>query len=232
MPAQPRRATTFLLGAGAWSIALFALFRAPVIEQGLVLPLTVLQQRVAEHYFAAPSAPIAVTVECSGTDVLALCLAAILACPVGWRSRATGALGALAFILALNTVRIATLGRAADSPDLFATLHLQVWPAILSLAAAGYVLLWMWSMHGGAGLDTEGEQTLPGLARRFAPRAAVLLVAFALCGPWIAGSEWLVAGGGAVAAMAAGLLAGAGVAATATGNVLATSRGAFIVTPD
>src|SRR5687768_12617738 len=199
MPAEPRRATTFLLGAGAWSVALFALFRAPVIEQGLVLPLTVLQQRVAEHYFAAPSAPIAVTVECSGTDVLALCLAAILACPVRWRSRATGALGALAFILALNTLRIATLGRAADSPDLFATLHLQVWPAILSIGAAGYVLLWMRALLDRPDAAAPGEPTLAALARRFAPRAAVLLVAFALCGPWIAGSEWLVAAGAAVA---------------------------------
>lgn len=232
MPADSRRATTFLLGAGAWSVALFALFRAPAVEQGLVLPLTVLQQRAAEHFFGAPSAPIAVTLECSGTDVLALCLAGILACPVAWRARVTGGLGAVAFIVALNTLRIATLGGAAASPDLFARLHLQVWPAILSLAAAGYVLFWMRALLGRRDGDSAGEPTLAGLARRFAPRAAVLLVVFALCGPWIAASEWLVAAGAGVAGTAALVLAGAGVAATATGNILTTSRGAFLVTPD
>ena len=100
--------------------------------------------------------PVAVTAECSGTDVLALCLAAILACPVPWRARLAGAAGGVALVLALNTVRIATLGRAAASPALFQALHLQVWPAILVLATAGYVFAWMRGALGATRADGGG----------------------------------------------------------------------------
>ena len=233
MLTDPRRATTFLVAALVSSVALFALLRTPWVEGHVVLPLTVAQKQAAEFYGGAPAAPVAVTAECSGTDVLALCLAAILCCPVPWRARLTGALGGIALVLALNTVRIGTLGRAAADPALFQTLHLQVWPAILVLAVAGYVLTWMAVTAGGRGATGEADDgaVMPVL-RRFAPRAAVLLVAFALAGPWIARSTTLVAAGGAVAGAAAVLLGIAGLAATATGNVLATSRGAFMVTPE
>ena len=60
----------------------------------------------------------------------------------------------------------------------------------------------------------------------------MLLVAFALCGPWIARSEALLEAGAWTARAAAFLLTVAGLAATASGNVLATSRGAFVVTPE
>jgi len=236
MPTVPRRATTFLLAALAWSLGLFALLRSPWAESRLVLPLTRLQEQAAYHYAGRPPVPIAVTSECSGTDVLALCLAAILACPVPWRSRLAGAAGGIALVLALNTVRIATLGRAAASPALFSALHLQVWPAILVLATSGYVFAWMRGGLGGRGRAEEGasrERDTPSLiVRRFAPLAAVLLVAFALCGPWIARSRALLEAGGWMVRSAAFLLTGAGVAATAFGNTLATSRGAFVVTPE
>jgi hypothetical protein len=60
----------------------------------------------------------------------------------------------------------------------------------------------------------------------------VLLVTFALCGPWIARSEGLLAAGAGTARAAAFLLTAAGLAVSTSGNVLATSRGAFIVTPE
>jgi len=235
MPAEPRRATTFLVAALVWSLGLFALLRTPWVEEQLVLPLTQLQKQTADHYAGSPAVPIAVTLECSGTDVLALCLAAILACPVSWRARLAGTAGAVAFVLALNTVRIATLGRAAAAPGLFRALHLQVWPAILVLATAGYVFAWMRMALGATGRTEEGdpEGGAPSpLVRRFVPRAAVLLVAFALCGSWIARSEALLEGGAATARASAFLITAAGLAATASGNVLATSRGAFMVTPE
>jgi exosortase/archaeosortase family protein len=235
MPAEPRRALTFLLAALVWSLGLFALLRTPWAEERLVLPLTQLQKQAADYYAGSPRAPIAVTPDCSGSDVLALCLAAILACPVSWRARLAGSVGAVAFVLGLNTVRIATLGRAAASPALFRVLHLQVWPAILVLATAGFVFVWMWTALGATGRRAEGdteEGVLAPLVRRFAPRAAVLLVAFALCGPWIAQSGGLLEAGAWTAHAAAFLLTSAGLAAAASGNVLATSRGAFIVTPE
>ncbi len=236
MSAEPRRATTFLLAALAWSLGLFALLRSPWAEGRLVLPLTRLQEQAANYYAGRPPVAVAVTSDCSGTDVLALCLAAILACPVPWRARLAGAAGGIALVLALNTVRIATLGRAAASPALFQALHLQVWPAILVLATAGYVFAWMRGARGARGRAEEGasgeDDALSLIGRRFAPRAAVFLVAFALCGPWIARSEALLEAGAWTARAAAFLLTAAGVAAAASGNVLATSRGAFMVTPE
>jgi len=231
------RATSFLLAALAWSLGLFALLRSPWAEAWLVAPLTRLQEQAANYYAGRPPVPVAVTAECSGTDVLALCLAAILACPVPWRARLAGATGGIALVLALNTLRIATLGRAAASPALFQTLHLQVWPAILILATSGYVFAWMRGSLGARGPAEEGaageeEDALSSIGRRFAPRAAVFLVAFALCGPWIARSEALLEVGAWTTRAAAVLLTAAGVAATASGNVLATSRGAFMVTPE
>jgi len=234
--AEPSRTTWFLLAALAWSLGLFALLRSPWAEGALVLPLTRLQEKAAEHFAGRPPVPVAVTSECSGTDVLALCLAAILACPVPWRARLAGATGGIALVLALNTLRIATLGRAAASPALFPALHLQVWPAILILVTSGYVFAWMRGALGARGRAEEGASgegdALSLIVRRFAPRAAVLLVAFALCAPWIARSESLLGAGAWMVRSTAFLLTGAGVAATASGNVLATSRGAFVVTPE
>ena len=235
MPAKPGRATTFVLAALAWSLGLFALLRTPWVEQRLVLPVTQLQAQASDYYAGPSRAPIAVTLECSGADVLALCLAAILACPVSARARLAGTAGAVAFVLGLNTVRIATLGRAAAEPALFRALHLQVWPAILVIATAGYVLLWMRTALGATRSAPEGdseEGALSPLVRRFAPRAAVLLIAFALCGPWIARSEALLAAGAWMAGAAAFVLTAAGLGGAAYGNVLATSRGAFMVTPE
>jgi exosortase/archaeosortase family protein len=226
MSAEPRRATKFLLVSVAWSLGLFALLRTPWVDERLVVPITRVQKQAADYYAGSPAAPISVTQECSGTDVLALCLAVILACPVSRRARLAGTAGAVAFVLGLNTVRIATLGLAAASPALFQALHLQVWPAILVLAVAGYVFAWM-RLTVGAG-ERTGESDL----LRFATRAAMLLVAFALCGPWIARSDALLAAGAATARAAAFILTAAGLAATASGNVLATSRGTFIVTPE
>ena len=235
MAADPRRATKFLLAALAWSLGLFTFLRASWVEERLVLPVTMLQKQAADHYAGLPTAPVAVTLECSGADVLAFCLATIFACPVSWRARLAGSAGAVAFVLGLNTMRIATLGRAAASPALFSALHLQVWPAILVLAAAGYVFVWMRNALGPTQRMEKGDSekgALSPLLRRFAPRAAVLLVAFALCSPWIARSEGLVEVGAWTARTAAFFLNAAGLAAVAFGNVLATSRGTFIVTPE
>jgi exosortase/archaeosortase family protein len=234
MPAEARRATTFLLAALAWSLGLFALVRSPWVEGRLVLPLTQLQKQAADYYSGIPAVPVAVTGECSGTDVLALCLAAIFACPVPWRSRLAGAVGGIALILTLNTVRIATLGHAAASPSLFRILHLQAWPAILVLACAGYVFAWMRDAVGSTGRTEEDEAAgaLSPLRRRFVPRAAVLLIAFALAGPWIAQSRSLLGAGAWIARTAAFMLALVGVTARASGNVLTTSRGTFVVTPE
>jgi len=230
-------AARFPLGAVGWSLGLFGLLRSGWVEGHVVLPLTRFQQTAAEFYAGPPTAPINVTAECSGTDVLALCLAAILAWPAPWRARLTGAAGGIGLILTLNTIRIGTLGQAAQNPAFFETLHLQIWPAILVIATSLYVFLWMRGARR-TGLSSSHDDTPSGpslsspRSRRFAFLAALLLVAFAFSGPWIASSETLLAAGAWTAGEAALLLGLFGVAATAWGNVLATNQGAFMVTPD
>ena len=236
MRARVPDAAAFPLKAVGWSLGLFALIRSPWVEGSFVLPLTRWQQGAAEFYAGAPKAPISVTADCSGTEVLALCLAAILAWPASWRMRLAGALGGITLILTVNTFRIGTLGLAAASPALFDALHLQIWPAILVLVTTGYVFAWMkmtsppLSPLPGDEVD-RAEQPVPPI-RRFAMLAVFFLLAFAFSGPWIARSEALLAISVSVASASALVLGAIGIAATAAGPVLATSRGAFMVTPE
>ncbi|MCM2256811.1 MAG: exosortase/archaeosortase family protein [Vicinamibacteria bacterium] len=223
---------TFVAVAGAWSLGLFALLRAPAVERWVTIPLTELQKQVADTWSGTPAVAVAVTADCSGTDVIALCLAAIAAAPVTLRARIVGMAGALALVLGLNTIRIASLGHAAASPWLFDTLHLQVWPLILVLAAAGYVFAWMWLARAADRNALPADRFGGPVARSFAAWAVLLLVAFALSGPRIARSDLLIAAGGWTASAAAVVLGMLGQVAVVSGNVLSTSRGGFQVTPD
>ncbi len=136
-------ARRFVLRAMAGSLGFFCLLRFPWTETHVVLPLTRAQGALAAGLFGTSTSPVEATLACSGADVLALCLGAILAYPVTWRSRLAGAMGGTALILALNTVRIGTLGRVSASPAWFNALHLYIWPALLTLVIAGFVFAWM-----------------------------------------------------------------------------------------
>ena len=236
MQAESPRATAFLLGALGWSLGLFALLRSPWVQERLVLPLTRLQKQVADHYAGSPPVPVAVTLDCSGTDVLALCLATIVACPVPWRTR-------LARKRGRHRPRPRPEHRAHRDPrprrHLAGALPCSPSPGLARDPGARHVGLRLrldasgpaatrWKEEGDSG---EGG-AVSVLMRRFAPRASVLLVAFALCAPWTTRSGALLEAGAWVAHSAASLLTAAGLTATAFGNVLATSRGAFIVTPE
>lgn len=236
MRARLPAAAGFPFRAVGLSVGLFGLLRSAWVEGHLVLPLTRFQQTAAEFLAGKPRAPINVTAECSGADVLALCLAAILAWPSSWRARLSGALGGIALILTLNTIRIGTLGQAAQDPVFFATLHLQIWPAILVVATSLYVFLWMRgaprASSSGHNEDPSGPPLSSPRGRRFAVLATLFLVAFAFSGPRIAQSEILLAAGAWSAGEAALLLGVFGVAAGVWGNVLVTNQGAFMVTPE
>ena len=143
MPTDTARGRTdavkFALRGVAWSLGLFGLLRLSWTEAHVVLPFTRLQGGLAAGLLGTPTLPVEVTLACSGADALALCLGAVLAYPVKWRTRLAGAGGGVALILGLNTLRIGTLGRVAASPAWFNILHVYVWPAVLTLAIAGYV---------------------------------------------------------------------------------------------
>lgn len=222
-------AREFVAVAAAWSLGLFAVLRLSWMEAHVVLPATQLQARLAVDWLGTPAAPIAATLACSGTDALALCLAAILAYPAAWRSRVTGAAGGIALLLVLNTLRIGTLGRAAASPEWFQALHLFVWPAVLSFAIAGYVFWWM------RAIDAE-PRAASGTAwqppRRFIVFTLAFLLVFVASAPLYLESAMVLAVAGVVAQAAALLLNAVGATSQVTANILSTPGGHFLVTQE
>jgi exosortase/archaeosortase family protein len=185
--------------------------------------------------FGAPSAPVETTLACSGTDAIALCLGAILAYPVPWRIRAAGAAGGLALILGLNIARIGTLGRAAVSAPWFNALHLYVWPAVLTLAIAGYVFGWMRRADDPRHVDDQlSSPTVraPRPSTRFVALTIVFLLIFLIVSPLYLESRIVLALAGVVAHTAALILGMFGVTAHAAGNVLTTAHGGFAVTQE
>ena len=223
----PTLAADFALRALGWSLGIFGLLRWPWIEGHALLPLVRAQGAIAAAIAGSPSLPVAATLACSGADAVALCLGAILAYPVAWRRRLAGAGGGLLLILALNTLRIGSLGRAASSPRVFDLLHLYIWPAALTVAIAAYVFWWM-----RAGAAAADAQAVAGPSRRFVILTVIFVLVFSALSPLYLESAWVLAVAGFVTRAAAGMLAIVGVTAHAAGNVLSTERGAFAVTQE
>ena len=242
MPTDTTRGRTdavrFALRGGAWSLGLFGLLRLNWTEAHAVLPFTRAQAAVAVWLFGPSALPVQVTLACSGADALALCLGAILAYPVKWRTRLAGAGGGAALILALNTLRIGTLGRVAASPEWFNTLHVYVWPALLTLGIAGYVFAWMRladrrHLQGERGVARDAfPGARPKPTRRFVVLTVALLLLFLAATPLYLESPSILALAGFIARTAAAILGVVGVSAHAAANVLWTPRGGLLVTPE
>jgi exosortase/archaeosortase family protein len=229
-----------LWGVGA-SLAIFGGLRLPWTEAHVVLPLTLAQGGLAMRVFGAPTLPVAVTLACSGADAVALCAGAVLAYPVRWRARLSGLAGGIVLILVLNTLRIGTLGAAAASPVWFEALHVFVWPALLVLTIAGYVFGWMriadaWPRAPRPASAPSLPPSAPRRAWQPSPRFGVLtatfLIVFVAASPFYLESPLVLALGGLIARTAALVLTTIGIGAQAEGHVLATARGAFIVTQE
>jgi exosortase/archaeosortase family protein len=232
-------ARNFALRAVAWSLGLFGLLRLAWMEGHVLLPATRAQAAVAAGWFGASSMPVDVTLACSGADASALCMAAVLAYPATWRMRLAGSGAGLALILVLNIMRIGTLGRVATSPAWFDALHLYVWPAVLTLAIAGYVFGWMRFVDRPSSTDgpaEAGPYSYPASRlqppRRFVVLSFAFLIPFLLASPLYLESRAVLALAGAIAGAAAALLGGVGVGARAVANVLSTSQGSFTVTQE
>jgi exosortase/archaeosortase family protein len=241
-------AVSFALRGVAWSLGLFGLIRLSWIEAHALLPFTRVQAAAAAALFGPSAAPVEVTLACSGADALALCLGAILGYPVRWRTRIAGAAAGAAMILGLNTLRIGTLGQAAASPAWFNALHVYVWPALLTLAIAGYVFTWMRladrrPTHGGRAAsgppsgppEATGDPftvARPRPTRRFVVLTLAFLVMFTAASPLYLESPSVLALAGFIARAAAAILGIFGVAAHAAANVLWTPRGGFLVTQE
>jgi exosortase/archaeosortase family protein len=231
-------AAEFALRGLAWSLGLFGLSRLRWTEAQVVQPLTQLQAYAAAAWFGAPSLSVEVTLACSGADALALCLGAILAYPVPWPRRLSGAAGGMAVILALNVVRIGTLGRAAASPAWFNPLHLWVWPAVLTFAITAYVFAWMrfadrrQTLVEDVGGDTGRSEARPLPTGRFIALTAAFFIVFSAAAPRYLESHRVLALAGFIARAAAAILGSVGASAYAAANVLWTPRGGFVVTEE
>ena len=224
-------ARRFALSALAWSLALFAALRLTWIDLTVVGWLASTQRDLALWYGATATAPVIVDSSCSGSDVIALCLAVTLSYPVAWRQRLIGAAGGTLLILALNTIRIGTLFNTASQPALFEMLHIYVWPALLMVATGIYVLVWT-SRAGSVGARRAGAVPARAPWARFGLTALALLGLHAAAAPWTMTSAAVLRAGTWTAAAAERVLTFVGVAATSTGNIIATSRGAFQVTQE
>lgn len=224
-------ARRFVGRAVVTSLGLALASRLAWIETVLVLPATRVQGALASAVFGAPAAPLNLTLACSGTDAMALCLGAILCYPVAWRTRAFGAALGGALIVGLNIARIGTLGRAAGSPGLFAFLHLHAWPAVLVLAIAGYVFGWMRLADRGRPASDPAERTAQP-SRRFVGLTIAFLLLFTAAAPLYLESPAVLSAAGGIARTAAWILGAAGVPVHAAGNILWTPRGGFVVTQE
>jgi exosortase/archaeosortase family protein len=226
----------------AWSLGLFGLIRLPWFEAAFVAPLTRIQAQVATALFGRAVAPVEVTLACSGADALALCAGVILAYPAASPLRILGAAAGTALILILNTLRIGTLGRAADSLYWFEALHLYIWPFVLTCAIAAYVYTWMRFANlrtTPPGPDESAPSSglvtgdgFPAATRRFIFLSVPILLVFLAAAPLYLESGVVLAVAESIARSAAVVLGLMGFTAGVMGNVLSTSRGAFMVTQE
>ena len=216
---------TFIAHAILWNIGLIGLMRWPGVADHVIGALISFQTSLIFWYGATPNPALVVNDSCSGSDVAALCAAFTLSYPVAWRRRIAGAITGLLVIVALNTVRIASLHAVASSPDTLTLLHLYVWPTALVAAAVAYVWLWIrWSERGTSAVGSGWV--------RFFRLSLGGLTAYAAAVPWVFTSAALGTVGVWTASAAASTLASLGVQVSTAGNVLMTSRGAFQVTQE
>jgi exosortase/archaeosortase len=208
----------------AWSLGLFGLLRIPWVVAHVVLPLIGLQAGQAARLFGAPALPVEATLACSGADAIALCLGAILAYPVRWRSRP----GCRRSAILPSTRWIGTLDAPPGSPALFDALHLHVWPAALTLAIAGFVFGWMHSRRRRAVAVENTAQPW----KRFVVLTMVFVLVFAAVSPLYLESAAVLALASFIARAAAATLGAAGLDAHAAANVLWTPSGGFAVTQE
>ena len=233
-PSNSRGSLRFALTVGAWFVGLFGLMRLAWVERNLLTPFAQVQQDVADQLTGAPSNLVYADASCSGGDPMALCMGAIFAFPATWGSRLRGAAIGLLAITALNIVRLGNLSLVAADRDLLDLMHVYIWPAILILAAAGYVYWWMsrqgTETDGGAG--GFGAIGLSGAARRFMLLTVLLVVAYFALTPPVYSSPLVNVLASWVAMVGGGLLAAAGTAVSVSGPVLRTSHGGFLVTQE
>lgn len=236
-PAAGVSPLSYLLGAAGVTLGLLVLFRVPWVQSELLVPYALAQQAVAEWVLGLEDPPVAVGFACTGADVMALCLGAVLAYPARWRARGVAALLGLALISVVNTARIGTLSAVVHRRELFDLLHVYVWPAILIVLVTLFAVAWMRRVEvvpsarrapaGGTGFAWS-----PATARRFVGLTILFVALFVAASRWYLESAWLHTAGAWVASTGAFLLGLLGAEVAVQGAIVRTSAGGFVVTPE
>jgi exosortase/archaeosortase family protein len=230
-------ALRFAFTAFGIGLTLFAVFRIPWVQRELLIPYARAQQVVAGALTGLEKLPVVVNFSCTGADVIALCLATVLAFPAPWRRRLGGAGLGLLLITAVNTVRIGSLSLVFQDKKLFDTLHEVVWPAILIVVVSLYVFQWMRTANRRPAGALPVEHGAPASAERpvllrFALWLLPLVVVYLAASSWYLESAWMEEATRWTALAGAALFALFGAAATVAGSALSTAHGSFLVTPD
>jgi exosortase/archaeosortase family protein len=225
--------SAFALRLGAWIVGLFGVLRSTWVQTWILVPFGSLQGEIACRVMGAPRGAVVVDRSCTGYDALALCLGAIFAFPAPWRKKAGGAAVGFALITLLNTLRIGTLAMVAGKGRAFEILHLYVWPAVIVIAAAGYVFAWMRWVDGGSRLPllASGRLLAPS-ARRFLGLTVLLVILYYAVSPWLLDSKALLVAARWAAATAGGLMTFFGASVEVTDNFLRTDHGTWVVTQE
>ena len=216
----------FLSLVALWSVALLVILRSPMGEQALVAPFAAWHAVMALG--VSGGSPVTVDLSCSGSDVIAVSMAAILAYPVAWRRRMTGLAVAAVWLSCLNLLRIITLVNVAGSP-LFLPLHLYVLPGLMIAGAAAFVFHWM---RQSEDLRTGTGSHEAGRRRAFVVTTGVLVVAYVAASPWLLQSTALQGLAVRMAGVATALLGSVGVDALTGGSTLVVGGRPFLITPE
>ena len=216
----------FLLTGACWSAGLLIVLGSSLGQRALIAPFAAWQAALAVG--VAGGSPVVVDLSCSGSDVIALSIAAILAYPVSWRRRIAGVALAGVFLVTLNTIRIATLVDTAGTP-LFLPLHLYIWPAALITGAAAFVFGWIWVSERPIWRvqDEDARRT-----RTLMIAMPSLIVVYAAIAPWLLASVTLQRVAIELATFSAALLRSVGIDALTGGSTLVVGQRAFLVTTE
>lgn len=217
----------FLLRFVAGTVGFFGVLRLPWVIDHVLLPFTTLQADLAARVVGPAALPVYASLECSGTDVIALCLSAIGAYPAPWRRRLLGMSGGLLLILTLNVLRIGSLGQVAAEPARFVLWHVYIWPGVLTLAVGAYVLVWLTGFRLRRTWLGDGTPWTT-----FVRVSLVLVPLFVLAAPIYLQSPLVAMYAGVIATGAAAILSAIGVPATAEANVLYAPMGPLLVTQE
>lgn len=214
----------FLLALVFWTIAGNAVLANAHVEAALVVPFSLWQGELAQRFIVGGPLALSVVPDCSGLDVMSLCVAAILSYPVAWRRRLAGAALGVTLLFTLNILRISTLAAASQTP-VFQTLHVYVWPALLIAATLAWVALWIRTAD-----RTDHAPT--GTGRRFVLWSAALLAVYVVAVQLLTDAQVLDRAAKGVAGIAARLLNALGTEASVTGNVLRARHLEYLITPE